>query len=266
MPIHLPYQFPRLDSQEFGTLDYGVMNHAFACHHRLGRLADEQIYQGDLADSLNESGGERAACEVPINLVFDSFSKTLSIDLVVDRQGIYELKTVAKLTKEHESQLLNYLLLTEATRGKLVNFRAPSVESRFVNAHATLSERRGFSVGKESWTAPNYFETLVISLLRDWGAGLSIALYRQALIHLLGGTERVIRQLPIRRHNRIIGHQRFRLLSNDQAFALTGFRDIPDRQRSHFCRLFQHSPIETIHWVNVNIDRVTLTTINKGDE
>lgn len=104
MPITCPIKIPRLTTQQFGELDYAVMRHAFNSHSTLGRLADENIYQTDFASRLMTAGFD-VQLEVPITASFDRFMKTHFLDLVVAEKGVYELKTVAKLTGEHEAQL-----------------------------------------------------------------------------------------------------------------------------------------------------------------
>ncbi len=46
-------------------------------------------------------------------------------DLLIEGMIIVELKTVEKLERIHEAQLLNYLKATGITVGLLVNFRHP---------------------------------------------------------------------------------------------------------------------------------------------
>ncbi len=77
-------------------------------------------------------------------LSFREFSIGRALDLVIARKVIYELKSVSELLKSHEGQLLEYLYLTNSTRGKLLNFRTMSVESRFVNTTFDRLERQTF--------------------------------------------------------------------------------------------------------------------------
>ena len=144
MPIHCPVALPRLTADEMRAIDYEVMSHVFATHKSLGCLCDESVYQGHL-EHLLSSVGIQAECEVPVTLTFRAFVKHLYLDFVVNRSAIYELKSVARLSDAHVSQLLNYLFLTNASRGKLVNFRPTSVESRFINSTMNDSERADVS-------------------------------------------------------------------------------------------------------------------------
>ena len=170
MPIHCPIKLPRITDEDMRTLDYKVMEHAFASHNELGRLADENVYQQNLLHRLH-AVGIRASIEVPINLSFQGFSVPLAMDLVVDEQVIYELKCVSAIQSAHESQLLGYMFLMNATHGKLINFRPRSVESRFVNTTFTADERRLFKVDITEYSGHSELPTLVRGLVaecRSW--------------------------------------------------------------------------------------------------
>jgi GxxExxY protein len=232
MPITTPFPFQPLTAEEFGELDYQVMAHAFASHREIGRLADEHIYQADLAARLT-GAGIRAEREVTVTVSFRGFTKAYFLDLVVEQRAVYELKAVTALATEHEAQVMNYLFLLDARRGKPANFRPASVESRFINAPATLASRRAFQIDATAWSGPDALRTRIVELLRDWGTGLELPLYRDALIHHLGGESLVTRALPLQRAGIALGPQ-------------------------HFLRL---SPLRALHWTNLARTQVTFTTL-----
>jgi len=175
MPIECPLQITDLSTEQFREVDYLVMKHAFDSQNYLGRLADERIYQMDLTQRLLASG-IGAMREVPIHLSHGIFRKPLFVDAVVAEKAIYELKTVRAITAEHAGQLLSYLHLLELSHGKLVNFRARSVESRFVNSPITTAERRAFGVEEVGCDGSRDFLDLVVGLCRDWGTSLTLSL------------------------------------------------------------------------------------------
>ncbi|MBC7855380.1 MAG: GxxExxY protein, partial [Pirellulaceae bacterium] len=181
MPISIPINLKRLDQDEFKQLDYAVMGHAYQCQNALGRLCEEGIYQRDLADRLESAGLGPVRVEFPIQVTHGDFATTYSADLVVADSAIYELKTAAALSGEHKKQLLNYLLLCEQPRGKLVNFRPAGVESQYVNTQLTLEKRREFSVDASRWMQLGdrceKVARLLAELLRDWGGFLETSLY-----------------------------------------------------------------------------------------
>ena len=251
MPVHCPIAFPRLTEDEMRALDFGVTRHAFATHRALGCLCDESVYQAHFGHLLIAAGFQ-VAHEVPVTLTFRNFLKTLYLDVVVNRGAIYELKTVASLTDAHFAQLLNYLFLTNAARGKLLNFRSGSVEARFVNSALDDTERRRFGVEDSHWRGPAEFRQLIEELVADWGTGLDQSLYTQAMVHCLGGEEAVTRQVPMQCAGVPLGNQRFHLVNSDTAFRITTFQDeLGGRHQHQLRKLMAPSPLKTLCWVNI---------------
>ena len=116
-----PCQFRRIGQDEFMQIDYVVMGAAFEVQNCLGRLFDECPYQRELQKRLLQE----FACvemETPLTATYKDFEKPYFLDLVINRSVIYELKAVKAIRTPHKSQLLNYLMLTNLSHGKLVNF------------------------------------------------------------------------------------------------------------------------------------------------
>lgn len=247
-------------SDGFAELDHRVMGHCFACQNELGKLADEMIYQRDIADRL-QNAGMSVEAEVPIDVDHKSFSKRLFVDLIINGLGVYELKTVERLTARHESQLLCYLYLLDLAHGKLVNFRSDSVEWRFVNAPIAREDRRCFELDVREFDGNQRLVAIVADLVRDWGTCLSGSLYREAIIHLLGGEAAVVRRLPLKRGANMLGHQSFQMCGEDDAFQLTTFTDCSSSYPNHLRRLLRFSPLKRFHWINIAPRQVTLRTI-----
>lgn len=261
MPTMCRITFPRLTEDEMRAVDYRVMAHAFATHNELGRLCDESVYESTFATRLSDARFGVSVQE-PITLTFRDFSTTLFFDLVVDERVPYELKAVAQLLTEHEDQLLGYLLATNARRGKLVNFRSESVESRFVNAPLDADERRRFHIDTTRWSGESSFPLMVTELVRDWGTSLGHSLYTQALVACLGGKDQVIRQLPMELEARPLGNQRFLLASEDAAFRITTFpTGAPQDYGKQLRKLLRPSPLKRFYWANVGRHRLDFVTI-----
>jgi len=261
MPIHCPIAFARLTEAEMRNLDYEVMRHAFATHKALGCLCDESVYQAHLSHLL-AAAGIQAERETPVTLTFRNFLKPLYLDVVVGQRVIYELKTVASLTDAHVTQLLNYLFLTNAARGKLINFRPASVETRFVNSAMDAAERRRFHIEASEWSGSSEFKELIEELVTDWGTGLDQALYTQAVMHCLGGEEAVTRQLPMQLGGVSLGNQRFHLAKEDAAFRITTFQDgLESKHQLQLRKLLAPSPIKSLHWVNIARHEISFHSI-----
>lgn len=243
------------------ALDFEVMRVAFAVHKELGCLCDESVYQARLEHRL-KGEGLQVEREFSQRLQFRNFDKPLYLDLVVNRQAIYELKTVSALTPAHTGQLMSYLFIANAERGKLVNFRPASVESRFVNATLDDTERRRFGICAREWCGPDEFREMVSQLVTDWGTGLDQSLYAQAVVHCLGGDEVVTRQMPMQMDGCPMGNQRFHLLPDGAAFQITTFQgDLREHHSQQLRKLLTPSPAQTLHWVNIGHHHLTLRTI-----
>jgi GxxExxY protein len=262
MPIQCPVEIASLSSEEFGNLDYSVMGLIFESQNQIGRLADERIYQADIAERL-AAANISVQREVPVSLVYETFVKTLYLDLLVCQRAIYELKTVAALTSAHVAQMLNYLYLLDLPRGKLVNLRSSIVDSQFINAPISKKERCGFAVSCDQYDGDPSVLALVVDLIRDWGTSLSIPLYREAITHLLGSGGSADQLLPLSRNGRILGNQKFYLIDEANAFEVTAFVNLNNDYAGQLNRLIKLSPLDAIHWINIGPHSVTFRTIHR---
>jgi len=260
MPILTRTPIRHLNQEEFGELAYSVMGCAFDIHRDFGRLFDEKIYKRELA---HRHPGVQI--EFPIEVTHGTFRKMQYLDLLVDGGAPFELKTVEALTPRHQAQLLHYMLLAELQHGKLVNLRKESVEHEFVNTSVTHQDRLQFEVVDTDWNerlpGAQGFRELLSSLLCDWGTGLDVELYEEALTHFLGGAAEVLQEVKVRTAEHKLGHQRFRLAAPCVAFAVTTLPEADPRYHRHAHCVVQNTDLEAILWVNINLKRVTLTAV-----
>lgn len=263
MPIVCPFQLPCLTAEAFGRLDYEVMRLAFETQRSLGRSCDESIYQKDLADRLEAAGLGPTHLEATIQVRHGSFVKDYHLDLVVAEQVVYELKAVRALGREHESQLLNYLLLADSPHGKLVNFRGPSVESRFVNNALSRSERYRHEVCECSWKGSQVLKRRLLDLIEDMGLFLEVALYNQAILQALGGDEMAVQRVDLASDGRILGSQAFQMCETDQAFRVTALHQQKKAQRVSLQKLLNLTSLRALHWINLDRHQVELTTLTR---
>ncbi|HUG90674.1 MAG TPA: hypothetical protein VML55_07575, partial [Planctomycetaceae bacterium] len=170
------------------------------------------------------------------------------------------------ITDRHRSQLLNYLLLADLSRGKLVNLRPALVEHEFVNTTLKWTDRTAFEFCDDAWNATvaghEVLHDLFVAMLRDWGTGLDLTLYEEAVTHFLGGAERVLREVAVSFEGQPVGMQKFRLAGPETAFKITAIR--PDDQpwfEEHTRRLLSHVALGAIQWINVSLGLVTFRTI-----
>jgi GxxExxY protein len=267
-PFRCPIPFRRLTRPEFDEMSRLVMAHVFASQNELGRLCDEAVYQNDVALRLEAAGLGPVVKEVPITVAWRDFTKTYYLDLVVQAGFIGELKTVAALLKEHDSQLLGYLLLVNVPHGKLVNLRPPSVEYRTVNAVVAAEDRRVFSMATDCWQPQTYRCRELLDLLKElldaWGAFLECHLYEEALIHFLGGESRVRQCVPLIRAGLPLGTQAATLLTDSIAFRITALApDAREGYETHLRRFLALTPLTTLHWVNLHHHELQLVTLTR---
>lgn len=83
----------------------------------------ESSYEAFLVYELNKAG-LNAKQQIPLPVVYKDIKLNTGyrLDLVVEDKIIVELKSVDKLMKIHESQLITYLKLSGFRVGLLINF------------------------------------------------------------------------------------------------------------------------------------------------
>jgi len=266
MPIHCPVCVPVLEAEAFAAVDYRVMGHAYAVQNDLGRLCDECAYQIELAARLSADGCATVHTRVPLQVAHRSFSKTYYLDLIAEG-ALYDLKTAAAWAGEHDTQLLNYILLLGLRRGKLINFRTPKVEGRLLATGLDQEARRRVVLQTGHWQdltrqCAKLRETSS-ELLADWGAFLDLALYEEALVHFLGGAEQVNQRVSLARNGIELGTQRFHLHSPAVAFRLTAFTEGQATIESHLRRLLAITSLQAIQWINLNHQQIEFITIQR---
>ena len=113
---------------EINDITYAINGAAFEVNRILGPGFLEKVYQNALLFELKERG-LKAKSQVPINVLYkENEVGEYFADILVEDNVIVELKTVEKLDKVHEAQLLNYLKATSIKVGLLINYYHPKVE------------------------------------------------------------------------------------------------------------------------------------------
>jgi GxxExxY protein len=260
MPVIIRTPIRRLAQAEFGEIAYSVMQCVFQIHGEMGRFFDEKIYKRELA---HRHPGVQL--EVPIEVVHSTFRKLQYLDVLVDGGAPFEFKAVEAFTPRHSAQLLHYMFLVELDHGKLVNVRKESVEHQFINTTIRREERLRFDVADSRWSDKSVgaarFREVLMALLRDWGIGLDLQLYEEALVHLLGGEAQLLADVEVRTPTHALGHQKMRLVAPRVAFVLTALPEASAEYESHVRRLLHYTELDAILWANLSLKTVTFTTI-----
>lgn len=264
MPVKCDIAIRNLSADEFAARDRHIMGHAFAAQNQLGHFCDEGVYESDLKARLLQGGVQNVYTQVPVTVTHEDFRKQYYLDLVAD-DALYELKTAKSIIGEHKTQLLNYILLLGIVRGKLLNFHGGRVSGQIIATGLSYQERLNFTSDSDRWHMFGVTSTLLFNktqaLLKDWGAFLDLLLYQDALIHFLGGEEKVVRLLPLKREGHLLGNQRFYLISPELAFRITAFTNNLDFHEKHLYQLVSLTPLKALQWINLNHKNIQFITV-----
>jgi GxxExxY protein len=265
MGVYCPVTFQGISAKDYDALDYRVMGCAYASQNELGRLCDEEVYKSDLKKRLLAAGFRSVRVNVPVTVSYGTFTKTYFLDLVVEDAAIYDLKTATTFVPENDAQLLNYMLLLELSKGKLLNFRPSKVEGRLLATALSLAERRCFQAQSMRWRelSPECqkVQQVLLDLLADWGAFLEIGLYEKALTYFMGSEESIVRRLKVVRDSMYLGTHSFNVYSPGIAFRLTAITDPADDYQSHLRRLLAHTELQAIQWINLKHSQIQFVTL-----
>lgn len=106
-----------------------ILNACFEVHKELGNGFLEQIYQEALEKEFKRCNipYEREK-ELKIYYKGEPLDKTYYADFYCFGKIIVELKALSTITKEHKSQVINYLKAANAKVGLLINFGCTSLK------------------------------------------------------------------------------------------------------------------------------------------
>jgi GxxExxY protein len=263
MPIIPSIPVTPISQEAFGKMAFELMRHVFVIHDEFGRFFDELIYKRELARRL-----DGLELEVSVEVIHQTFRKTYFADVIAARSGLFEFKAVDAIHARHRAQTTQYLLLFGLHHGKVINMRPDSVEHEFVNVLARLRDMLNPVIDESNYhiksPGASWLKDIVLSVIHDWGAGLELALYEEAITHFLGGEANVLTKVPITGTGGELATQPMRLLTPETAFKVTTFSaDSSHRThfRTHTQRLLSHTPLRCIQWVNIHRNEITFTTI-----
>ena len=105
-----------------------VIGCAYQVYNNLGFGFLESVYRKAMVIEI-EASGLRVQPESPLKVHYrDQVVGDFFADLLVEDELIVELKSVERLVKVHEAQLVNYLVATGIEVGLLINFGSTSVD------------------------------------------------------------------------------------------------------------------------------------------
>ncbi len=114
---------PILSKEQLNHFSGKVLECAFKVHSILGPGLLERAYETCLMHELNRSG-IFVKSQVVLPLHYDGVEIDLGyrVDLIIQDSILVELKSVEKISAQHEAQLLTYLRLSQYRLGLLINF------------------------------------------------------------------------------------------------------------------------------------------------
>jgi GxxExxY protein len=113
---------------EVNDITYAVNGAVFEVNKVLGSGFLEKVYEKALLIELR-TRGFKAEGQMPIKVFYkEEIVGEYIADIFVEGKVVVEIKSVERLEKVHEAQLLNYLKATGVQVGLLVNFRHPKAE------------------------------------------------------------------------------------------------------------------------------------------
>ena len=130
-----------MEDADIKTLVGRIRQIAYDLHAYLGTGLLEKVYENGLCHRFKQAG-LKVETQRPLK-VYDSDGFCLGeyfADLVVEDKVIVELKAVKGIANEHYAQLLNYLKITGAPAGLLINFGSYKFEVRTVIPRPSVSK------------------------------------------------------------------------------------------------------------------------------
>ena len=107
---------------EYKYLTEKITGCAYEVYNKMGFEYLESVYEKCLLIELRKAG-LTAEAQKPIKVQYDGeIVGDFIADIVVNDTVIIELKSVRRIVKAHEAQLVNYLKATEIEVGLLLNF------------------------------------------------------------------------------------------------------------------------------------------------
>jgi GxxExxY protein len=136
---------------EINEITGAILDASYELHRQVGPGLREVFYERVLEQVLVRAGHE-VQRQLPISFSYQelNFDEMFTLDLLVDRMVVVELKAVDRLLAAHRTQLLTYLRVLDHPVGLLINFGSAMLKDgvvRVANFRASSANLipRGFS-------------------------------------------------------------------------------------------------------------------------
>lgn len=113
---------------KFKELTEKIIGCAYTVYNKMGFGYLESVYEKCMMIELKKAG-LKAEAQHPITVYYDDeIVGEFFADIIVENEIILELKSVRRVVKAHEVQLVNYLTATKKDVGLILNFGERKVE------------------------------------------------------------------------------------------------------------------------------------------
>ena len=113
---------------EYEDITEKIIGCAYRVYNKMGYGFLESVYENCLLIELHKAG-LNVKSQMPITVYYeDEIVGKFVADMMINNDIIIELKSVRKIVKAHEVQLVNYLVATGKPVGLLINFGENGVE------------------------------------------------------------------------------------------------------------------------------------------
>ena len=113
---------------EYGELTERIIGCAYRVFNKMGFGFLESVYEKCLLIEMRKAGLDTES-QKPITVYYDGeVVGEFLADIIVNDAVIIELKSVRRIIKSHEVQLVNYLVATGKPVGLILNFGERKVE------------------------------------------------------------------------------------------------------------------------------------------
>ena len=113
---------------QYEELTEKIIGCTYTVYNRMGFGFLESVYQNCLTIELAKQNLKAEQQKEIVVHYDDQVVGRFRADVVVENQILIELKSVSRLNKAHEVQLVNYLVATGMNIGLLINFGETKVE------------------------------------------------------------------------------------------------------------------------------------------
>jgi GxxExxY protein len=115
-----------MDKEEYNRLASEIVSACIEVHRTMGPGLLESVYEKCLMKEF-ELRGIFAESQVEVSLSYKglALNKSFSVDILVEKEIMLELKAVEQMHPVFEFQLISYLKLADKRLGYLLNFNVP---------------------------------------------------------------------------------------------------------------------------------------------